>query len=53
MTDWESGSDTNKITKTNIVIDAYSSKVFRFFGDNVTVTVTDKDGKNVETKIPQ
>lgn len=36
MTDWEDGSETKQM-KSDIQIDKYESKVFRFFGGTVTV----------------
>lgn len=53
MTGWSRSTDTDTNIKQKVTIKPYTSQTFRFFGDNVTVTVTDKDGKNLETKIPQ
>ena len=53
MTDWSRSTDTDTNIKQKVTIKPYTSQTFRFFGDNVTVTVTDKDDNDVETKIPQ
>ncbi len=36
--DWARSDDTGSKTKENITIEPYSSKVFRFFGDNASAT---------------
>ena len=50
MGNWLTGTDTKR--SQTVTVPPHASKVFRFFGESVTISVTDAESNPVETKIP-
>jgi len=50
MTDWQTGGETDQNQVETI--EPHTSKVYRFFGEQATVSVTDASSTELEKKIP-